>query len=383
MKPTRLTYIKDLTYKHEIFLQQPPQLLIWFIYLIAGFILSTFLYCYFGKMEEVVKAKGEIRPVQNISLVKNIIAGEIKTINYIPGQKVKKGDELLKIEDDVYLAKKEGLQIHYEEINKKIEGVNLLIKSYYKNKNLLTKDNLSAFSRFVVYENEKEGLTKKYNMFKTLQLEAYQLPTSAITSVKLRDMRYQTDMAKLDLTTYKNKFINSLIAELNELLLQKESIRAQLKDAAFTLENTSIISPISGYIQETSSLNKGDYIYQGQSILNIVPDNKEALKIELKVPAKDAGKIIEGMKVKIRFSAFPFHEFGGAEGEIISINPDSYVNKNREIYFLVTSNINTSVLIDKEKNEYIIKPGFEVDTRIILQEQTILWYFLKKMDLVW
>ncbi len=383
MNPIRLIYIKDLTYKHEIFLRKPPRLLIWFIYLITSFIIVTFLYCYFGKMEEVIRVKGKIRPIQNISLVKNITSGEIKNINYEPGQKVKKGDVLLKIDDSVYLSKKIFLEVHYKEINRKIEGIKKLIKSFNDDKNLLKKDNLYAFSRFAVYESERDALKKRYNRLKTLQIEANALPPTAIKRSKLNEMKYQTDMAKLNLITYKNKFIRSLILELDELLLQKEEINSQLKDACFILENTTIVSPISGYIQETSSLNKGDYIYQGQSILNIIPDGQKFLKIELKVPAKDAGKIVEGLKVKIRFSAFPYHEFGGAEGRVVSINPDSYIDKKGTVYFIVTASINKSILLDKAKNKYIIKPGFEVETRIILKEQSILWYFFKRMDLIW
>ena len=40
-------------------------------------------------------------------------------------------------------------------------------------------------------------------------------------------------------------------------------------------------------------------------------------------------------------------------------------------------------MIHKEKKEYFVKPGFEIDARIILREQSILWHFLKTMDLVW
>ena len=183
-------------------------------------------------------------------------------------------------------------------------------------------------------------------------------------------------MAELDLTTYKNKFINSLLSELDNFLIEKEKIYSQLKDANLSLKNTCIRSPISGYVQEISPIS-------GQSILNIVPDGTDNYKIEIRVPAKDAGKITEKMKIKYRFTAFPYHEFGGGTGEVITIEPDSFVARDGSVYFAVTGTLDKNVLLDKEKKEYFVKPGFEIDARIILREQSILWHFLKTMDLVW
>ncbi|WP_253677822.1 HlyD family efflux transporter periplasmic adaptor subunit [Treponema sp. OMZ 788] len=334
-------------------------------------------------MEEVVYAKGQVRPVQNISLVKNIVAGEIVQINYVPGQKIEKGSQLLKIDAGIYSARKEALQTYYDEVNKKIEGVKNLIKSYNAGKNLISKKDSLTYARFMVYKNEKEILTKRYNMVKKLWLEALELPATAVQPARLRELKYQSDIAELDLTTYKNKFINSLLSELDALLIEKERVYSQLKDADLSLKNTCIISPISGYVQEISSLNKGDYINAGQSILNIVPDATDNYKIEIRVPAKDAGKITENMKIKYRFTAFPYHEFGGLTGEVINIEPDSFIDRDGSVYFAVTGNLDKNILVDKEKKEYRVKPGLEIDARIILKEQSILWHFLKTMDLVW
>ncbi|WP_253722595.1 HlyD family secretion protein [Treponema sp. OMZ 787] len=125
MKPIRLIHLKDLRYKHEIFLQKPPAVLTVFIYIIGSLMLFTLLYCTFGKMEEVVYAKGQVRPVQNISLVKNIVAGEIVQINYVPGQKIEKGSQLLKIDAGIYSARKEALQAYYDEVNKKLKELKI------------------------------------------------------------------------------------------------------------------------------------------------------------------------------------------------------------------------------------------------------------------
>lgn len=383
MKKIRLIDIKDLQYKHEIFLQETPYVLTLMIYIIATLMLVSFLFCVFGKTEEVVYAKGQVRPLQNISIVKNIVSGEILKINYASNQKIAKGQELLKIDDGIYVERKNALQTQYDEVNKKIEELDKLIKSYYTDKNLISNADTAASIRFDVYSNEKMMLIKRFNTVKKLWVDALEVPDFALAPARVRELKYQTDMAELDLIAYKNKFINTLRSEQESFLIEKENIYSELKTAAETLKNTAIISPVSGYVQEVSSLNVGDYIGAGETIVNIIPETSDKYKVEIQIKAKDIGKITKNMKIKYRFSAFPFHEFGGLTGEVTGIEPDSFLAKDGSVYFFVTGNLNNNILRDKEKKEYLVKPGFEVTAQIILKEQSILWYFLRIMDLTW
>ncbi|MFC2419521.1 MAG: hypothetical protein ACFNOL_00370 [Treponema maltophilum] len=101
------------------------------------------------------------------------------------------------------------------------------------------------------------------------------------------------------------------------------------------------------------------------------------------MPAKMSGKLEKGMRVKLRFPAFPFHEFGGAEGTVVSIDPDATADVNGMLYFTVSANIDKAFLEDRKKRRYPVKSGLETEARIILRERTILWYILKQLDLVW
>ncbi len=383
MKPLRLIHINNIEYKHEIFLRQEPPVLKLFIYILTTLILIAFLYCTFGKMEDVVKAKGSIRPLKNVSIVKSISEGEIIKINYTADAFVKKNDILLKTDDSVYLAEQKALTFTYKQTNHKFAGMTKIIESYYANKNLVPAENKEAFARFSVYENESTILEKKRDMLKIILDEAQQLPKSAVTPVKIREMKYNLDMAELDLLTYKHKFINTVIAEKKQLFIHLEDLKRQLKKNEIALKNTVLRSPITGYVQELSSLNEGDYINYGQNILNIIPDTFETYKVEISVLGKDVGKITEDMLVKYRFSAFPFHEFGGAQGKITAIDPDSSISKYGTVYFSVVGSIDKTQLFDKQGLAYAIKPGFEVDARIVLHERPIIWYFLRTMGLAW
>lgn len=95
------------------------------------------------------------------------------------------------------------------------------------------------------------------------------------------------------------------------------------------------------------------------------------------------GRLEQGMKIKMRFPAFPFYEFGGCEGIIDTIDPDASAEENGALYFKVFADIHKAVFEDKNKNIYPLKSGLEIEGRIILKEQTVLKYILRKLDVVW
>lgn len=95
------------------------------------------------------------------------------------------------------------------------------------------------------------------------------------------------------------------------------------------------------------------------------------------------GRLEQGMKIKMRFPAFPFYEFGGCEGIIDTIDPDASAEENGSLYFKVFADIHKAVFEDKNKNIYPLKSGLEIEGRIILKEQTVLKYILRKLDVVW
>ena len=148
------------------------------------------------------------------------------------------------------------------------------------------------------------------------------------------------------------------------------------------LRNLVLVSPVSGYVQEESSLNKGDYIFLDQQVLNIVPDSKNNCRIELHVSAESMGKIKTGQKVKLRFPAFPYSEYKGINGKIKIIQPDAEYSESGELFFTVYAEVDSMELKNKKGKVFVIKPGYEVNARIVLERQTLRYFLMKKLDMV-
>lgn len=380
MKPVHLSHIASLGQSSEVLLRKEPpalRILIWSIFLL---LVAIFTLIVFGKMDDVVKATGVIRPETNISLVRNVVSGEIQEILYRPGQKVSTGDTLLKIKPDLLLAQKHSLEAQLADQKVKVSGLDSIVQSYYANRNCVPPENPAAFTRFDSWFAEKKQLEDKAAMARLLWKEEESLPNSGTTAVTIRNLKYESQLADTDLEKQKIQFLATLSSEKDALLLQSKTLENQLAQTNTNLDSTILHSPVDGYVQEISSLNQGDYLFSDQEVLKIVPANDRSFRVELKIPAKDAGKLKKGMKVKLRFPAFPYYEFRGATGMIKNIDPDAVANSSGILYFTVLTDIDRTSLFDKKKIEYPLRVGLETDARIVLERQTILYFILKKMD---
>ncbi|WP_428768478.1 HlyD family efflux transporter periplasmic adaptor subunit [Treponema sp. HNW] len=375
--------LEDLEYGQEIVLHREPKILSVTVWLIVALISSALLWIVFGKTEETVRARGTVRPVSNVSSVKNAVAGEITALYYRNGKAVEKGELLLHIDSKALEAKAEALQTAARKFLLTAEGLKETEKSFYKKKNLINKNNSAAYTRFQSYMYRQRLFEERFSLAEKTWKEAKALPKEAMTAVRLRELEYEKNIAFLNAETHKTDFITTINTEYIQTSVEIENIKSQMEQIRQSLRNCCVYAPISGNIQEISSLNTGDYLFADQRILNIIPFENGAYKAELKIPAKMRGRLEPGMKIKMRFPAFPFYEFGGAESIINTIDPDASTEPNGALYFTVSSDIGKAFLQDKKRNIYPLKSGLEIEGRIILKEQTILRYILRKLDMVW
>ena len=382
-EPVILMLPDRLDYSQEVLLYRESKELSLTVWIIASLFAAVLCWIVFGKAEEVVRAKGLVRPISNISQVKNAVPGEIVGLYYENGERVEKGELLLQIDARSLKAKEEALKSAYEKLVVKTEGLRQTEKSFYGSSSCIDKRNTEAFTRFQAFSYQKELLEKRYALAEKTRKEALCMPSDAITGARLRELEYEANIQFLNLETHKASFIKEIRAEYAQCVVELEDLKSQAEQVRQNIKNSSVYAPIAGTVQEISSLNKNDYLFADQKILNIVPDGSSAYKAELKIPAKMSGKLEKGMRVKLRFPAFPFHEFGGAEGGIVSIDPDATADAGGMLYFTVLTDIDTSFLEDRKRRRYPIKSGLEAEARIILKERTILWYILKQLDLVW
>lgn len=381
MKTKALTFehANMMFYSREILDLKIPSEINTFYFVLLSFFMFVFTALFAFKINNVIKVPGIVKTLDNTSEVSNVIAGKITSINYKPNQFVNKGDLLFSIDDSQYKA---SLSIYNEEITKcekELSCVKNLLKCmetglYIETEDAYTKEKIKEYLKNIsLMKNQR-------NIYKYQYEYQISLPDSIQNKKALTEIELQYSLYKKQLEKY---IIDSKVSAMDEeknLAIKLENLKQELLQLKAGNAFLNVTAPVSGFVQEISSLNIGDYIFSNQKVLKIIPNDNKDFKIELYIPTKDIGEVMEGMDVKYRLSAFPFFEYKGAEGKIKIIDPDIRQTNDKLIY-CVYSDINKTSFVKNDGKEYPLRSGIEVDARIILEKVTIASYILRKMGI--
>ena len=374
-----ILYVEDLTYTGEVLQEQKTGIFSSVISIICLLALCTTAWLILGKKEEVVRASGMVRPIENVSFVKSFTAGKIQNIHFTSGQYVEKGAILLSIDDTVAQKERQNLEDLMIKIEQKIKDTEACIKSAEKDLMLVPFERKIAYKRMENYFSVKTNLEKALELNSRIFEEEKALPDFSLANQKLELLNLNVEKSKRDLEQYKNSFFHSLLSEKEALEFQKENLSNSLFRMEESLKLFTVYAPISGEVQEISSLNCGDNVFSGQEILKIVPSSSENIRVVLRLPSSKAGLVREDMKVRLKFPAFPHHEFGSLDGQVETILPDVYLGAKSSEYAVFVK-LDGNTLPDKKGIAHFLKVGLDAEASIITETGSILSFILKRLE---
>jgi HlyD family secretion protein len=219
-------------------------------------------------MTEIVTANGRIQPVLQVKISAEV-SGEIIALPVKEGQSVKKGDLLVKIKPDVYIAAVNQANALYESaLAGKAQAVANLQKveaDYVRNKDLFNHKLLSEADFF--------------------------------------GFRAAEEVAK---------------AQLESSLHQVENAKAQVASAQDSLDKTIITSPMTATVSKLSlQLGErvaGNTMMAGTEIMTIADLNEMEARVD--IGENDVVRIAPGQKARLEVDAFKKRKFNGTVTQI-------------------------------------------------------------------
>ena len=374
-----ILYVEDLTYTGEVLQGQKTGIFSSVISIICLLTLCTTAWLILGKKEEVVRASGMVRPIENVSFVKSFTAGKIQNIHFTSGQYVEKGAILLSIDDTVVQKERQNLEDLMIKIEQKIKDTEACIVSAEKDLMLVPFERKIAYKRMENYFSVKTNLEKALELNSRIFEEEKALPDFSLANQKIELLNLNVEKSKRDLEQYKNSFFHSLLSEKESLEFQKENLSNSIFKMEESLKLFTVYAPISGEVQEISSLNCGDNVFSGQEILKIVPSSSENIRVVLRLPSSKAGLVREDMKVRLKFPAFPHHEFGSLDGQVETILPDVFLGAKSSEYAVFVK-LDGNTLPDKKGMAHFLKVGLDAEASIITETGSILSFILKRLE---
>ncbi|PIE98668.1 MAG: hypothetical protein CR988_02170 [Treponema sp.] len=375
-----IIHTNDLSYTTDFFYEMKSEFESKMIFIISFILLLFFAWVFLGKRESVVHTVGIVRPSDNVSNIKIRRAGEIENVFFVDGQTVKKGDVILKLKTINEEVTEKNILSKLKLLLEKEEDVEAMIESFYKNKNCVSKKRIIAWSRVNNFEKIKKSLIELCEIHQKYLDDEKKLPAEIQTREKLLNLDRNLKTAELNLSRFNDKFLTSLLQEKESLSLQRQNLEEVLIKVQTEIEMATIKAPIDGTVIMSSYLNKGDFVFANKDVLTIIPKTELGYTIKMKLPSSKAGRVEKGMKVKLKFPAFPVYEYSPVEGEVVNISADAMGSQNGTFY-VVTVKPNTVNLKNKKGKVFSLKSGLQTDAKIIVNDERIFEYILKKLEI--
>ncbi len=407
--------------------ESPPayasRTVLWTFFTLA---LTVLLWLVFGSVEEVASAPGKIIPDGYVRVLQAEDKGIIKNIYVAEGQKVKKGDLLLELDETVsaadlmQLKKKvaelrlEAERLHCEKENRPFmpQGADGTDEMYVRTQLSLYNSRRSAQQAKVgealqgvqqgqaelqrnLAEQEKQRELLQYAQEKTGKLQ-YLYDQNAISELTVLEQQMKRQELKRSVesqqsavesqaallaqkqTTVKRaaaEYATEVDASLAEALAKLNEASEQLKKAEEKHGLCQFIAPDDGYVSNLTVHTIGGIVTPAQVIMEIVPEEANLLA-EILVANKDIGFIQTGQRAELKVQTFTFQKYGTVPAVVANISPNAVDDPEQGRAFKVL------LQLDKDKmdvNGRMVRlgSGMTVSAEVKTRDKKIYEYFLE------
>lgn len=305
-----------------------------------------------------------------ITPVRCIVPGFVTDIRFTDNQQVKKGDTLVVIDRNDYLAKVAQAEASLESAKAQLElsRAGETTASLNANASVLTsqaaKENIAtAQARLGKAEKEMARIEKMLKDGATTQQQYESVKAEFETAKAQSEMlkkQYEASSAQATGARSQAEGQKSQIALAMALVKQRE---AELALAKTQLNNTAMIAPFDGIISK-KSVEVGQYVQAGTPLCSAVDFTHLYVTANFKETQIEAMK--PGQEVDLKVDAFPkaqlkgkLESFGGATGAKFSLLPPDNASGN---FVKITQRVLVKIAITEFPQDMrgLIIPGLSV-----------------------
>ncbi|GEO83011.1 HlyD family type I secretion periplasmic adaptor subunit [Pararhodospirillum oryzae] len=153
----------------------------------------------------------------------------------------------------------------------------------------------------------------------------------------------------------------------------------QLKDRLSRAEDqderTLIRSPAKGIVKNIKHTTHGAVINPGEPIMEIVPV-EDVLVVAARLNPVDRGYVTEGQKATVKVTTYDYARYGGLDGTVTLVAPDTTVDEKGLAYYRVMVRTEKTYL-GATAGQYEIKPGMEAIVDIHTGTRTVVEYLVR------
>lgn len=364
----------------------------WTLAFMGIFLVVFIVWAYFAPIEEVARGQGAVIPSSREQVIQSLDPGVLSEMLVHEGDIVEKGQILLRMDDTRSTALWQEVKnkvVALEATAARLRAEAFGTKPDFPaglDKDLIAREQAAYQARTRALDESLRSLAQSRNLLaQEIRLTEPMAKKGVVSDVELLRMKRQAAELDMQIAERKNKFQ----ADANLELVKVEAELAQAQETvavrADPVRRAAIRAPLKGIVKNIKINTVGGVISPGQDIMEIVP-LEGPLLVEAWIRPSDVAFITPNAPVVVKLSAYDYALYGGLDGKVTLISPDTLQNEKRpgqnrpnqdDAFYRVIVTTNSNTLTDKNGQPLPIIPGMIATVDIKTGEKTVFQYLVK------
>ena len=316
-----------------------------------------------AKTDEVVVALGKLQPIGDVKTIQMPVGGVLETMLVKDGQRVTKGQVLLRLDNEATLDRQQSLRttITAKQAQLRLKEVEL--------------------ARYLNLNDTEQTVTGQNLVLESEILQRLEGLKAVGASAELQYLQQRNKVREVDGELAKLK-----VDRLRQIAILEQSVEqikgelaelgSKLTELQVNIRYQDVRSPVDGVVFDLKPTGPGFVAQGSEPVMKIVPF--DALQAKVEIESSDIGFVRVGSPADISIDSFPATDFGVLLGTIKRIGSDALPpdERNQTYRFPATIALDTQQLKLKSGKSLPLQVGMSLTANIKLRKVTYLQLLL-------
>jgi hemolysin D len=351
------------TSHEEMALQQSRFLARAITWALVGTTAAGLAWLAFAKTDEVVVAPGKLQPIGDVKTIQMPVGGVLETMLVKDGQRVTKGQVLLRLDNEATLDRQGSLRttITAKQAQLRLKKVEL--------------------ARYLNLNDTEQAVTRQNLVLETEILQRFEVLTAVGASAEMQYLQQRNKVREVDgelsrLKVDRLRQVAIIEQALEQIKGELADLGSKLTELQVNIRYQDVRSPVDGVVFDLKPTGPGFVAQGSEPVMKIVPFS--ALQAKVEIESSDIGFVRVGRPADISIDSFPATDFGVLLGTVKGIGSDALPpdERNQTYRFPATIALDTQQLMLKSGKSLPLQVGMSLTANIKLRKVTYLQLLL-------